>query len=257
MSITVHILATCRKPELLPFTELVFRTLRVGFPTAKVIVHDNALPDYARASVLKLADQNSCLWKDLKPTIHHRWIESLLAEESQPFFLLDTDCIFYQDFEQFIPQFAEQPLAGYRIPEWRDEFSGCITRARLHTSLLYLNPYAIADSLQKYIGGIADTPFTPKVNPIHPLVLPFKQQPYFYDTCSLLYHAIGGFSFTDEMKDAYTHLHFGTIPDVVLPRLPEETAKAMTKARAMILENPARGHGSWRIQDQFYANRQA
>ena len=67
-------------------------------------------------------------------TIHHKWIEKLVQEQNEPFFILDTDVIFHDNFEQF--EFVVS-LAGWLIPEWRDEFSGCITRARLLTSLLY------------------------------------------------------------------------------------------------------------------------
>ena len=40
---TVHILPTERVPRLAPMTELVFKTLRVGFPTADVLVHLNEI----------------------------------------------------------------------------------------------------------------------------------------------------------------------------------------------------------------------
>lgn len=253
----VHILATCRAPELLPYTELVLQTLRLGFPTAPVTIWNNGLPDYALAALTARAEALDFTLTLPAPTIHHQWIENLLGQRDEPFILCDTDLIFYENFEPFLTQFQGQPLAGYRIPEWHDDFSGCLTRARLHTSLLYVDPVAIKKALLAYHAPLAETVFTPRVNLIHPLVLPCKRQACFHDTSSLLYHAVGGLAFTDEMKDTFFHAHFGTIPDVVLPRLPADTALAMAQARAMILENPARGHGQWRTQDAYYANRQS
>lgn len=250
----VHILATCRKPELLPFTELVFKTLHIGFPTARVFVWGNQLPKYALDAIQPLAEAHPCELCSNEPTIHHRWIERLLASRDEPFFILDTDVIFYRNFEQFIPELKDAALAGFRIPQWKDEFSGCITRARLHTSLLYMDPMAIRKMVSGYEAGIADTVFTPKANLIHPLVVPFGGHPYFYDTCSLLYHAIGGMAFTEQMKQAYAHLNFGTIPDVVLPRL--TGGDVMAKARLEILDNLALGYGSHRAQMEYYAERQ-
>jgi len=243
----VFILATCRKPELLPFTTLVFDTLRIGFPTATIGVYLNNLDAETSKVIIGLADKVQAGTKNTN-TIHHEWIESLVSTEQEPFFIVDTDVIFYSNFENY--NFAES-LAGYRIPEWKDDFSGAITRARLHPSLLYIDPVAVRAAIDKFKELIPDTPFTPKVNLFHPICLPFKRRWYFNDTCSLLYQAIGGQSFTDEQKNAYCHFEFGTIPDVVLPRLPTAHATAMMERRLAILNNPALGRGAWREQEEY------
>jgi hypothetical protein len=247
----VHVLATCRKPELAPFTELVFKTLRVGFPTYDVVVHINgeasdncpSLPDLCKGVNAETRLVN---------TIHHTWIESLLQSESDPFWILDTDVIFYESIEEVG---VSDALVGCRIPEWQDEFSGAITRPRLHPSLLYINPTLVRAKLAKFLSVLPDTPFTPPCNFINPLCLPLDGRMYFHDTMSLLYHAIGGRAFTADERDKFFHFNFGSIPDIVLPRLKD--AEPMTAARKAVMDNPELGRGAWRAQDEYYASKPA
>lgn len=247
----VKVLATCRDPRLAEMTTLVFDSLRVGFPTANVTVFLNGdacekhCPDIRDAAIL-----NGCEVVAHPGTIHHLWIEELVAKETDPFYLLDTDVVFYESMERFTFQ---GPLAGWRIPEWKDEFTNAITRARLHTSVLYIDPVKVREAIAKYEIQFPVTPFNPLINLFHPVCLPFKEQGYFYDTCSLLYHAIGGESFTPEQLDSYMHFHFGTIPDVVLPRL--ANGEAMAAARRDLMDNPQRGRGIWKLQMEHYAQR--
>ena len=246
----VHILATCRKPELAPFTELVFKTLRVGFPTASVTVYLNGDCETNCPNIVALCDQNKCSVSRVD-TIHHKWIEQLVYSEDAPFFLCDTDVIFYSSIEQFTFQ---SHLAGFRVPEWQDEFSGAVTRARLHPSLLYIDPVAVRNKITEFRKVCPESEFTPFCNPFYPLCLPLNGRMYFHDTVSLLYHAIGGQEFTDEQKDAYFHFNFGTIPDLVLPRL--KNPEQMTTARNAIMANPDMGRGGWRFQEEYYQQRQ-
>ncbi len=245
----VFILATCRKPELAPFTELVFKTLRIGFPTADIHVHANG--DVTKCNVIALCEQTNCSVENVV-TNHHEWIEGLIKTESEPFCICDTDIIFYSNFEQFNFTTA---LAGWRIPEWEDEFSGAVQRARYHTSLLYVNPVKVREQLKVFESVLPNSEFTPTpfVNPVYPATLPFNRKMYFYDTCAFLYHALGGTDFKDQQKDTYFHFNFGSLSDIVLPRL--SNAAQMVKARAQIMENPELGRGMWRAQEDYYAAR--
>lgn len=248
----VFVLATVRKRELLKFTTLVFDSLRVGFPTANVHVDFNDLQgkDYELHTLEACCEKVGATFNHCT-TIHHEWLQKLIFREQEPFWIVDTDVIFYSTVERWR---LDSHLAGWRIPEWNDDFSGCITRARLHTSLLYIDPAKVRSAAIAYERKIANTVFTPKVNLIFPLVVPMKGKPYFYDTCSLLYHAIGGQAFTDEQKDAYFHFHFGTISDIVLPRLSDEESSKMEQARNCVISNPSFGRGVWRMAEQYYAN---
>lgn len=249
----VFILATCRKPELADMTRLVFKTLRVGFPTAKVTVNLNGDCEKNCPDIRSVAESAGCSVGGEMPTIiHHRWIEALVERETEPFYVLDTDVIFYESFERFA---FETALAGWRIPEWKDEFTNAITRARLHTSLLYINPEKVNLAITKYQKQFPETPFNPLANLFYPVCLPFKQKGYFYDTCGLLYHAIGGTAFDPEQLDTYFHFNFGTIEDVVIPRL--ANGLTMHIERTKINMAPNLGHGLWRRQMEYYSVRPA
>lgn len=239
------ILHTVRKPELEPYSNLVFKTLRVGFPTAEVFVHCNgpALdPVWSKGLDVRVIDQ----------TIHHEWINELMLQYSEPFWILDGDVIFWDSVESW--EF-DQPLAGRRIPQWMDEFTNCITRPRLHTSLMYIDPAGVTDRLLKYKSQFPDTPFNPFPNLINPLCVPRKGRTYFYDTTALLFNAIGGQSFTERQLDCFDHLNFGTISDIVLPRLRD--GERMQNCREAIIRDNSLAKGLWRIQEQYYDNRQA
>lgn len=252
----VFVLATCRDQSLLPFTALVFDTIRTGFPTANVRVFGNNLPfhmgGYAGEAVRKACEGTGCEFMNGPATIHHDWIESLCRDQNDPFVILDTDVIFYESVEGWT---FDTALAGDRIPEWQDEFSGSVTRSRLHTSLLFINPNKLREDVEKFFTPVPNTPFTPKANLFHPVCTPLRNRVYFHDTCSLLYHAIGGTAFSDVQLDAFFHFNFGTIPDLVLPRL--SGAEQMQKARDSVLASPGLGCGAWRSQKEYYRVRPA
>lgn len=243
---TVHILATCRKPELAPYTALVFKTLRVGFPTFEIKVHINGDCETNLPEIRELAHSVGGEWVN-ENTIHHEWIEDLLNNETEPFYILDTDVIFYQNFELF---HFSSAIAGARIPEWRDEFTNTITKPRLHGSLLYIDPIKVKKEIADYESQFPKTPFNPLINLFYPIVIPSNGEGIFYDTCGLLYHAIGGEAFTPEQLDCYFHFNFGSISDIVLPHLKE--AVPMQVAREAILQNPQLGKGLWRKQMEYY-----
>lgn len=249
----VFILATARNPELLSYTTLVFNTIRVGFPSAEIFVQGNALPEFALKAVMDKCKLSGCEFKNDLETIHHDWINKLLSTQTEEFWICDTDMIFYNPVENY--PLKGFPLAGRRIPEFHDEFSGCLTRSRLHTSLLLVNPLEVKKRVEVFTNRVAQTPFTPISNLINPIVVPFKGKGVFYDTCSQLYHAVGGHQFSDDILDSYFHMNFGTISDIVLPRL-NGSGEAMQKARNAIMENPSLGRGVWRHQEQYYMARQ-
>lgn len=248
---TIHILATARKEELLPYTVLVFRTLRVGFPTADVIVTGNDLPEWAIEEVMSACDAARCSFSNRPATIHHKWVEELLQSEQEPFVLCDTDLHLFSKVEDWK---FDTALAGFRVPEFDDEFTGAITRSRLHTSLLFVDPKKVSECVAEHDSGFPDTPFNPLSNLVYPVCLPLNGRGFFHDTCSLLYHAIGGTAFTDQQKDAYCHFHFGCLEDIVLPRL--TNGEKMKVARDEILKNPESGRGLWRHQEDYYRSRQ-
>lgn len=247
----VFILATCRKPELLRMATLVFETIRIGFPTASLHVYINQTD---KDSTLTIEAQCERVGASVAhcDTIHHLWIESLVMTETEPFIICDTDIVFYEKVEDW--QFAT-PLAGALSPEWVDA-KGTVHRSRLHGSFLFIDPAPIKAFLflKDYLNPTALAPFMPPANPFHPVVVPHGKTLFFYDTCSVLYHLIGGTQFTAKQKDAFFHFAFGTIPDLCLPLL--DGQYEIEDRRNWVLEDTSRGKGLWREQEEYYAAHQ-
>lgn len=249
----VYILITNHQDTVNPGSAMVFDTIRTGFPMATVHCVGNGIEKHLLEPFSKLAKSISASFINNPETIHHDWIATLLNTQTQPFFVCDTDVVFWRTFEQF--NFSHTHMAGRRIPQWRDEFTKCITRPRLHTSLLYIDPIKVNQAVQKYRNKFPKTPFNPFTNLIDPLCVPFKGEAHFYDTMAMMYHAIGGTPFTDLQLDCYDHMNFGTIEDVVLPHLSDGDRGRVF--RDEVYKEPIRAKGMWRHQEQYYEQRAA
>lgn len=248
MNPKVFILATVRNPELLRATTLAFDTLRTGFPNSEVTVFTNNIPDGQIMPVIKAAGDVDCKILNLhQTTIHHEWIEMLLKTMDEPFIILDTDVCFWKSCEW---EYGNAALSGRFIPQFFDQFTKCVTRARLHGSFLYFNPALIVAQIEKYKAQFPATPFNPVANLVYPVVIPGTQHSYFHDTCCLLYQAIGGKPFSEDQNDSYDHLNCGTISDIVGPHLKDIRLR---EAHFGVFENPALAKGVWRTQKEYYA----
>lgn len=246
----VFILATCRKPELLPYTLLVFKTLRVGFPTAEVSVHLNGAQGSGMngwaMTAMETAQMAGCKVEVIAETTHHEWIENLILDpKNDEFWILDTDVIFYASVEDWT---FGTPLAGALIPEFNDPFLCATTRSRLHTSLMHIKSDELNVVSLAYEYKHPRTIYNPMVNGIYPQCYPLNGKSYFNDTMSLVYHAVGGTPFTAQQKDCYFHFHFGSFSDMVLPKMPD----GIGAARQQILEHPEQGVGQWRTQEEWF-----
>lgn len=247
------ILATCRNPDLFGATTLVFKSLRVGFPTARITVFDNANSELHRSELRELCRKNKTEFVHLpNRTIHHEWIEQLVTAamadpDSEPFWLCDTDIMFWDSVEEF--KFTA-PLAGRLIPKFNCDFTQCETAARIHPSLLYIHPAKIGSAIDgwafRHDSCDTDPLFAPKINLFHPVMLPHGT---FFDTCALLYQLTGGFAFDKLILDRYDHLFCGTISDLVGPCLNDGK---MQDRHADLIANPEKMRGIWMAQDEYY-----
>lgn len=243
----VHILASCRNLELLKATLLVFETLRVGFPTWEVKVWMNSLEGNARYEVMKRCTQVGAEWIDTH-TVHHVWIEKLVHHEQQPIVLCDTDMIFWKSVEDFE---IRSHMAGKLIPSFQNEYSRCWDMARLHTCLMFLSPRRVLGEVTAYNAGYLNHFCLPPANLFYPQRVPaWPLHSVFYDTLALMYAATGGQAFTDEQKDCFDHLGFGTIEDMVLPQLTD--GQQLKRNREAVYANPALAKGAWRAEEEYY-----
>lgn len=212
MKINVHILATHLHGASLGGTLLTFKTLRVGFPKANVTVWGNGLSDKTDRIVQAAARCVDCKYVPSKPTRHDQWISFLLAESPEPFWICDTDIVFHRSVEGFAN--SSDYLVGRFESPFLEPWSKTQKVARLHTSLLWINPRLIQDLIARWMARWHPKgfPFLPEVEMIRQHYVPQGEgkAPLFYDTCAGLYQAIGGKSFTEDQNEAFDHLHCGT-----------------------------------------------
>ncbi len=248
----VHILATVRKPELLYATLMVFRTLRVGFPSAGVTVWGNALrPEYEN-QVRAEAQRTGCHYQRLAEQIpHDRWIETLVERGEEPFWICDTDMVFFDSMEGY--GFRPSTFAGALEPSFQEEWTKTLHISRLHTSLMWFNPVEVRLAIREWICRVppiwmcsADFPL------IRQTFVPAPDCTVFYDSCAALYHAIDGIVFTQDILDRYEHLHCGTYSDLIEPHL---SVKGMGDIHRAIYEQPQLAKGLRQQQNEYYESR--
>jgi hypothetical protein len=248
MTPTVQILATVRKPELLKAALLVFRTLRIGFPKAQVKVWGNGLTPVYAAAVVEAAQTCGATYADLDLTSHDRWVEELIRTEFDPFWICDTDIVFFEAVEEFVHSSAL--MAGRYEPEFWEPWTDTIKVARLHTCVLYLNPGELRSAMRQWICQLpepwrnsAEYPF------IRQHFIPrHTQLPMFYDTCAGLHQALGGERFTPKQNAAFEHLHCATYAD----QLEGDFGVDMRAMHAEVYRRPAAARGLHLQQQRWY-----
>ena len=248
----VHILVTLRQPALRPMAELVFRTLRTGFPTAPVCVWGNGLnhSDAERAGAVARAA--GATFQNLYPTSHDAWVEGLIASQAAPFWICDTDMVFLAECEWFHDSGdGEVLLAGRYEPGWHEPFTKTFHVERLHTCLQWFNPQPLRGAMQRWCMDHVPAIFSNIQVPfIRQHFIPrLGDRPLFYDTTAGLFHCFGGSRFTDLQNQCFEHLHCGTYGDVVgaVPALQELPA-----VHAAVVADPGKARGLQQVQNEFY-----
>lgn len=261
MKQTVHILATVRKPELLDAALFVFRSLRTGFPDAAVKVWGNGLNSYDQMLLAHAVDQVKGEFRNLPPTSHDAWIESLIEESIRPFWICDTDVVFWDPVEEWF-SLRDVVYAGRREPEFDEEWTQTRHVERLHTCLMYLNPAAVRSAMREFVAKIpppwrnsADFPFIRQhFVPVH------NGATLFYDSCAGLFQAAPGEAFTDGQNEAFDHLHCATYADLASPALScglkmADGKRSLQDVHRLIFENKELARGIKQKQDAYYASR--
>ena len=120
---------------------------------------------------------------------HDEWLESLLQGLADPFVVLDTDVVFHEVIEDF--QHAG-PMAGAFEPQHHNPVTDAVHWARLHPSVLFVNPRLIRERLRAWYCKHSG-PAVPMFGyMVRQQWLPHPSGLHFADTACLLYNAIGG-----------------------------------------------------------------
>ena len=254
MNAPVHILATVRRPELLPAALLVFRTLRTGFPEALVNVWGNALPADAAQAVAAAAGHVGATFHNLPDTAHDAWLENIINTAVVPFWICDTDMVF---FDRVSEPAGHVNFAGRFEPEFDEEFTDTLHVARLHTALMFINPMNLRCAIRAWMGRIPEPCHDSATFPLVRQNFVPNTQPgktLFYDTMAGAYHALPGTSFTQEQDAAFEHLHCATYALEVAGGAP--SLKDLPAVHEQIYADPQRARGLKAAQDAYYRQRQ-
>jgi len=244
--VKVFILTTCNAPENLRNTLMVFKTLRVGFPTADVFVVDNfsdstTIPAIEDAAV----SVGASFWRLPGRVEHGRFITDVTSRQQGAVAIVDTDVAFWASCEDI--DIGDALFGGRFIP--RLETPDGVHVARIHPSL-FLVPDA--QKLWEACRHVADTGFKGIE------FKPFESCYYvdgdgrtvMVDTCAVVSGALAdrAYHFGPRELERYDHLFLGTIPEMVdvLP-LHEDTRGVIAAGHA--LERVEDLKGIWRQQN--------
>ncbi len=141
--ITVLILTFCRKADLFYGTSLIFNTLRAGFPTARIIVVDNASLPELRGTIASFAHRTGCEHFQIEdPCIDHpEFLDTALGAFAKSehgenaLVFLDPDVCLWENCEGF--EF-DGLMAGRLYRAFRPEITQTLAMPRLHTSFLWI-----------------------------------------------------------------------------------------------------------------------
>lgn len=238
------LLVWCRNPANARSSLLTFQTLRTGFPTAEIVVIDNAsvIGDQVREHCRRVGASYHRLDREIG---HHQYLQRLVHGESSAV-LVDPDLVFWQSVEHW--DFSGHLVAGRLIPHFQDSFTRCHTVSRLHSSLMWLPDL---ERLRALFRQRAARFF----DPIGHKVVQIGAHWVFWDVMAGLYHLFKAEShaFGDAELDAYDHLFCGTHLDQVIDDLGAESVIA--RGSRMALEDLASIKGYWRQQQAYFLQR--
>lgn len=252
----IYILTYCRNLELFYGTELIFKTLRIGFPKAQITVVDNASLPETRPEIESLAQKNNCQFRQIEdPSIqHHDFIQSTIQEVARnetvegPLIFLDPDICFWDSCEDF--KFSGL-IAGQGMGKFFDYITETITMPRLHTSFLWISD---VKKLQAEIWRLKVRHFD--FEPFQPIAFHMDGNWYRYDTGASLYATIGSKTefFEEKHLRCYDHIFCGSHLDWLYPQYNTECQEMMKKVHTYAKEgNLAALKGIRRLQDDVFS----
>lgn len=253
--INVFILIFCRNLELFYGSELIFKTLRVGFPNAKVTVLDNGSLPSAIDEIKILARENDCLFEEMHPPgiQHYEFLQNtirMMADRKGnkgPLVFLDPDICLWDSCEDFS---FEGLIAGRAIGRFYDQCTKTITMPRLHSSFLWIeNPDELQREIRKQIVKRFD------FQPFLSFSFRFDETWYRYDTGANLFAAIPDRVswFTEDHLNRYDHIFSGSHIDWILDALDENNRKLMIETHELAKNGCLEEiKGIWKYQQEVW-----
>jgi hypothetical protein len=234
---SVHISIYCDDESKKAGALLTLKTVRVGFPNIPIVIH------LMGGREMLFGDWNERTNYQVNielPTTNDRIIKGLVESESEGFAVVDSDVVFFESCEDFEPS---DLISGEYIPEFVCPIAKAVTKARLHTAFLVVSdPVKLRRSIE-----LAYRPAIPKFCPFDPFapVTVFNDgTPIFYDSCAVLYQAIGGEKLGPDMLKRFEHCFSGSYA----------TGEWADRIKAAY-ENPESARGVREIMAKFFEER--
>ena len=247
MTLNVYILTWCDRVENLYGTTLIFKTLRVGFPTAEIHVVDNASRPDVRHIISQHATECGARFTQLEEGItHHDFIQNILITQAEgTAIFLDPDICLWENVETWS---FDKLMAGRLIPQFKCPISDCVTHPRLHTSFLWIPD----------VGSLLDSVRTLRtqyfeLHPFRPIMYKTGVWQRF-DTTGALYNAMPEqmYAFTEKELNAYEHLFCGTHLELATAKLKLPHANMFIELHNQAQTDYKQVKGAWRMQEDFF-----
>lgn len=274
--ITVRILLTVNDPHREAVQTMTLETIRVGFPTAHIIVslNGNARVNRVRPSESEAFFDMRCRIQErcaeigaeylyLAERIHHadfieRAVEYGAGNGDLGFgdttVIVDGDCRFHESCEDW--KFEDETLmAGYFVPRIWNEFAQCVSFSRLHTSCLVFPKPRV---LRKYLRDLypfaheAHGEYCP-INFFRPEVRFLQNgRPFFWDTCCNLFLAIRGFTeaFGPGNLKCFDHINSASFFDIMCRRM--ERPLGFIHAHSELAADHTKVKNLWPVVTGYY-----
>lgn len=251
----LHIISHCKDLDLLPAALLVLDTIRVGFPDADIIVHPMIdglsgaeQAKYYGALGLKLTAAKATMVDDswvLGDPSHDEWISDLVDSEDEPFFICDSDVVF---FDRVPAEWSKMGALGGEVqPPFHDPFSGAIHVERFHTALMFINPERVRAAIEEWRAQFPQHELLPLADPFAPIIIPGAfGQDLFYDTCTMLFRMVEN-RMHWRGEDVFAHLQCGTWAKEAGSVIP-----GLREIHAAVFADPAKARDLRRVQAEFY-----
>ena len=241
----VYVLTYCKDIQQLYGAMLVFDTIRVGFPTAEIIVFDNnSIPD-AVIEIEKAADKvNAKFIKLEKEVFHHEYLRFILNFENDEvqIYIIDPDVIFWENVETFT---TNKLLAGRLIPEFFDAYTDVLTKPRIHTSFLHIPSV----SLLRDRINIMENKY--RTDLIKDITLKTNDEWVMWDTFAQVFECLHDDIeiFTEEKNECFEHIFCGSHLNLLAKR---HYHSRMHDIHRLSVENPEELKGVWKEQYEFF-----
>jgi hypothetical protein len=240
----VYVITYCRSMDLFYGTSLFLETIRVGFPKSNILIIDNGSIPEAVLHLKNLASKCNAKFNPISERPHWLLIQNMVMTAKRPFAIVDPDVIFWEKMDDL-----DAIVSGRLIPNFIDPFSECITKERLHTSLL---KFSDPQHLQSLTHSVRKTKF--EWQPFQPTMIEVNGKWIRYDTAAVLYSSIKPLSkpFSKKELDSYDHLFCGSHLDQVLPKMGPFGEVFLEFHNQASKGNLSALKGIWKIQEKFF-----